>query len=202
LTDYYKALAERKIPQLLKKYNIDIVVGDLSQGDAYRDLFYSSAWAPVYIGGHYFVAIPRERAKENIIPILDLIDPFSNSQAKVGREADALKFYMEQSQSKDATVDDKLRYAYALFYLKKYDDTINILTKIKASQAPGNVLFNMGKDYLIALSYSKKGDCSDFKNYLDITNQGIKGVMFLTPWKSMPSPVKSGYLLYTENCPT
>lgn len=200
LEDYYQAIAEKKVTRLMKGYRIDIVVGDVSQGDAFRELFYSSDWAPVYLGGRFFIAIPRSIARERGVPTLDFIDPYSSSQAKQGHEEEALAFYQNLTQRQNASVDDRLRYGYALFAVKQYDKVIDVLTKIRAPQRPGNVLFNMGRDYLIALSYLNKEDCVKAREYLDKTNQGIRGVMLFTPSKKMPSPVERGYQYYNEKC--
>lgn len=200
LGNYYNALAEGKIPQLLTKYKIDIVVGELSQGDAYEALFNSPNWVPVYIGGQYFVAIPRATAQKNHIAILNSIDPFSPTQAKKGDEVAAVNIYRNIALGKYALVDDQLRLAYALFSLKKYDETINALVKIQASQTPDNVLFNMSRDYLTGLAYLDKGDCDNAIKYFDKTNQGIKGIMLFTSSKTMPPLQERGYEYYNQHC--
>lgn len=200
MEDYFGAIAEKRVLQVLEKYKVDIVIGDLSQGDAFKALFYSDTWAPVYIGGHYFVAVPRNIAQEKQIQTLDFLDPFSFSQAKEGREEEVLAFYEKLLKEDRATNDDKLAYSHALYSTKQYAKAIEILTGMKNSFGVRNVLFDMGKDYLTALSYLNLGNCTKAKEFLDKTNQGIKGAMLLTPSKKMPSPVARGYQIYNQTC--
>lgn len=199
LMDYYQTIASHKsLLPLADNYKVDIVVGDLLEGPSYKVFFTSGNWAPVYIHGHYFIAVPLKTAREKKMPILDAIDPFSPTQSKPNQEQNALLQY-EKSQLSSAP-DDQIRLSYPLLALGEIDKGIDIISKIKVSPIPETIVFAMEKDYLLSQAYLANKDCKNTKKYLDRTNQGIISTVFLNPKKQLPSPVDKGYAFYYLLC--
>lgn len=198
--DYFGAVKEKNLLPLLDKYRIDMVIGDLAEGRVFKELFYSPNWEIVYLGGHYFIAIPRSLADEKHIQALDFLDPFSQSQVKKDRTKDILNFYENLIRKNDATSDDKLSYSYALFFANNYNKAIGVASQLGNSLGPRNVLFEMSKDYLITVSYVAKRDCVGAKKYLNKIDQGFRGMMIFTPFKARPQLSNEAFRAYFQRC--
>lgn len=198
--DFYQSMGEMKLENLLGKYDVDIIVGDLSLGPVFQPLFNSEDWKPVYLRGRYFVALPTDVVKEKGLEPLSYADPYLPSATKKGFEEEALQRYGEKAKDDKASVDDKLRYAYVLFFQKKYPEALDELKGIESSRNPRNVLFNMGKDYLTAMVYLNKKDCFHADEYLSEMNQGIKSIMLFTPSKKLPPLEERGRKIFKNSC--
>lgn len=184
-------------PALLEKYQVDLVAGDLSDGDFYRSLFYSKDWVVVLLYDHYFLIIPRNLARVKNIPVLDNLDPFSYSQAKGGQEEEALKIYQN---TPNPQLGDLIRLSHTLIALKKYPEAIEVLSKLNTGFGPRSALYLSGKNYLLAESYLGLGNCLKVKEYLDKTNSNIKDKFIFQPQKKIPSELNKGWAKYFSLC--
>jgi hypothetical protein len=70
------------VDYLLRKYNVSIVVVNLTDGNSFRDLIYDNGWALVYFRDNYLIFIQRSVAVVNHLPILDSFDPYAPSGQK------------------------------------------------------------------------------------------------------------------------
>jgi hypothetical protein len=196
IQDYFQSIATNKMAELVQKYHPDIILGNLSDGSAYQKVFYSKTWKIVYLQGPFFIAVTSDVARNYQLTTLDFADPFSSHQAKNDSLESAAIYYSQHLE----TPDDRIRYAYSLFGLKRYQEAITAIKSIRAPSGINNVLFNMNKEFLLSMSYIGSGQCPLAKQSLDQVNQGFKSLIFFPTSKTLPSPFREGYLQYHRYC--
>lgn len=201
LTNFYDTLASGKnVLSLLEKYNIDLVIADLADGIAYRELFYSKAWAPVFLQKHYVIFVKQALAEGKKLLSLDAIDPFSASFSKEDQQNRATEQYHHLLSQDPTSFYNKLRLAASLFASKDYNQAILIANDTKLGNTPKASIFKAFLDYLLAQIYFAKLDCHRTKIYFEETRADITHKFIFTPWKTLYSPLDKGYAFYNLIC--
>lgn len=201
LTNFYDTLASGKnVLSLLEKYNIDLVIADLADGIAYRELFYSKEWAPVFLQKHYVIFVSQALAEGKKLLSLDAIDPFSASFSKEDQQNRATEQYHHLLSQDPTSFYNKLRLAASLFASKDNDQAILIANDTKFGNTPKASIFKAFLDYLLAQIYFAKLDCHRTKIYFEKTRADITHKFIFTPWKTLYSPLDKGYAFYNLVC--
>lgn len=70
------------VSYLIRKYRIDLVVVNLTDGNSFHDLVYDTQWALVYFADNYCIFVPRNVAIAKHLSIIGNIDPYAPNGVK------------------------------------------------------------------------------------------------------------------------
>ena len=192
-------MSQQSIIPLLVKQNADCVIGDLTDGQSYQPLFTSPDWAIVYLRDKFFVAVPATTIPRLGLTPLDALNPFSFSQAKEGREEEALAYYESIPQSDRSSIDI-LRIARVQYALGQYRQSIATAKPISLGWAGIGAYFAVDRNYLIAQAAWMADDCGTTKRYLDATHAVASHKLIFEPWTEIPNVTNKGYTFFYLIC--
>lgn len=201
ITDLQATLTGGKsLTLLLEKYDIDLVVADLSESRGYQELFYSAAWTPVFITGRYVLFVPSSVARNRGLPLLDVIDPFSESSAKDGREDRAIQQYTNALDFQNIEFNEGMRLARTLRAQSRFKDAISLLQKLSVGYGPLRTLQILDRETLLAETFIMNGTCDLAKLPLKDADNARKRKLIFRPGAMLPSDADRVFALFYTAC--
>ena len=185
---------------VISKYPVDFIVLDLSESPSFQALFHNDQWLPVYLTDTILVAVPPAVAQAKNLDVLDAVDPFSKGDAKPGKTTEAVEQYEKLAKEQKDSYNIQLRYGRTLFEQKRFDESIDVMTKVPLPKGPLRDLLAVDKYYLLAEIYFAKNDCTNAKRFLDETSTNSKGKLIFAPENELSVAVNKGYAFYFLVC--
>lgn len=190
----------KSILPILNKYQIEIVIVDLSEGISYQPLFYNRNWAIVYMDNRYAVTIPAFLAAEKNLATFVAIDPYSSTRAKPLLLAQAENEYQKILAADPNSFENLLRLSLVLLAQDKFDQALDIIKQITVPSSPQGVLYLVERESLFSQAYLGKKDCTKAKDHLVSLQKAVSGKYLFRPKVTIGSSLFKWLALYQLRC--
>ncbi|MBI3385841.1 hypothetical protein HY031_02020 [Candidatus Gottesmanbacteria bacterium] len=167
---------------LAQTYGVDQFVLDFADdGPRFQPLLYSRTWVPVFVNNEHLVVVREEIAQAKGLPVLDAIDPFSNSGAKVGLERQASVQY-----GKGQNPSYQISLALAL---GKYDQAKKLIDASPLPLGPSRPLAEILNQEMLSEIAIYQNDCTSLMASVNRIKNSQRSKFLFSPKRLLPSNI-------------
>jgi len=199
-----RMLSEGKIAilDLFGKYNVNIVIGDIANGQVYKSLFYNENWALVFLTDGYFISVKKDLADKSSLKILEALDPLKIPPVKAG-ELEKAERELRIILGKDPnSIENKIRMIEINLAKKEFEDAVTLLEELNLEGKYGarQAVMDMESAILLGKVYLAAHRCKEAYEHLIKAEKLSYGKLIFYPKTRLPTTVDRYLGEYYNSC--